>query len=220
MRVVAHLKTDTMKHLLAIFIGILAFSCNQPKKNSNQENKIKHLEQDSITAMEDEHARIEKIRKDSIIAIEQDKVIGNIMFGMTKKDVRTKIEKFRKENRRPNKVLGKPYYDDFIGEYEYFQILDYYYEGKLYELNINGYLTNWEKYDSEVPRQIRYITDVIIQKYGDPDLHYTLNKAQTTKRIYLPYHVGTWKKRIEIKYQMKEQVIVNDKYFYLKLRKD
>ncbi|MGB0427898.1 MAG: hypothetical protein ACPGEC_03095 [Flavobacteriales bacterium] len=189
-----------MKHLIIIF-GFLAYGCNQSDKNIEQENKNKQLKQDSITAVKVEQARLEKVRQDSIIAIEQDKVIGDIKFGMTKKDVKLKIEKFKKENRRPDKFLGEPHYDDFIGEYEYFQILDYYYEGKLYGLNINGNLIDWEKYDSEVPRQIKYITDVISQKYGDPSLHYELPPRYELQKGY-SYLINRWnigKKRIEIK---------------------
>lgn len=200
--VVADLKTYTMKHLLIIIIlGILVYGCNQPNKNMDQENERKQLEQDSITAVKAEQARIEKARQDSIIAIEQDKVIGDIMFGMPEKEVKSKIEKFRKENRRSDKFLGEPYYDDFIGEYEYFLIRDYYYEGKLYELNIIGIPTNWEYYDSEVPRQIRYITDVISQKYGNPDLHSELEQRHKLQEGYT-YLLNRWnigKKRIEIR---------------------
>ncbi len=191
-----------MKHLLMIIVlGVIAYGCNQPNKNKKQKNESKQLEQDSITAVKVEQARIEKARQDSIIAIEQNKVVGDIMFGMQKNEVKSKIEKFRNENRRPDKFLGKPYYDYFIGEYEYFQILDYYYDGKLYELNINGNPTNWEKYDSEVPRQIRYITDVISQKYGDPDLHYELEPRYKLQKGYT-YLINRWnigKKRIEIR---------------------
>ncbi|MDP3352340.1 MAG: hypothetical protein Q8S44_01190, partial [Flavobacteriaceae bacterium] len=192
-----------MKHLLIVFslVGILVLSCNQPSAKNNQEKNIEKLKQDSIAEFNAKQTRIEKAKQDSVVTIEQGKVIGDIVFFMPEKEVKSKIEIFRKKNKRPDKFLGKPYYDEYIGEYKYIQMLDLYYKGKLYELHIYGNSTIWENYDSDVPKQIKNITDVVKQKYGEPDFHneleprYSLNNGQS-------YLINRWeigKKTIEVR---------------------
>lgn len=191
------------KYLIIAIIGMLTLSCNQPNKKSNDKIDQKQIEQDSTTLLNIEKKKREKKKRDSILIIEQNKVIGEIRFGMTKNEVNTMIKRFRKKNRRPDKFLGKPYYDDFIGEYEYFQMTGFYDEGKLYELYIQGVLTDWEDFDRDVSRQTKYISNVIKQKYGEPDLHYDIEPRYKLNKGY-SYLISRWivgTKTIEVRLQ-------------------
>ncbi len=189
------------RFVILVLVSAFAISCNHTKKKSSNKLDQELLKQDSITLISLEKEQIEQKKKDSIFLIEQNKVIGEILFGMTKIEVKQKIKKFRKESRRPDRFLGLPYYDYFIGEYEYFQITGFYDEEKLYELFIQGDLTDWENFDKDVPRQAKYISNVIEQKYGEPDLHYNIQQRYKLKKGY-SYLISRWivgKKTIEVR---------------------
>ncbi|NOZ46970.1 MAG: hypothetical protein GXO79_09340, partial [Chlorobi bacterium] len=110
-------------------------------------------------------------------------------------------EREKKENRKPDDYLGKPYYDYFIGNYEFSQISDFYYKDKLFKIIINGKPILWEYFESEVTKEIKAISDVIKSKYGNPTLHYELEPRYKMKKNYT-YLINSWtigEKKIEVR---------------------
>lgn len=138
---------------------------------------------------------------DSLILSEQDKVIGNIKFRMSKMKVKTLIEDFKNETKKPDKLLGKPYYDYFIGNYEYFQINDYYHNEELYKLEIRGDIILWEDYNSEITDKINSISEVLIDKFGQPETQYPIPEMSRMQKGYT-YLIKAWeigRKKIEVR---------------------
>jgi hypothetical protein len=132
--------------------------------------------------------------------VEQDKVIGDIKFGSTKRTTKKEIDKFIKQYEK--KAPGYSYLTYiYIGEFQAMQILDFYYDNKLYYLLIQGGTILWEKYDSEIPRQVKFINDVIEQKYGKAHLSNEIEPRHQLQHGY-SYLIKRWdigKKRIEIR---------------------
>lgn len=137
----------------------------------------------------------EQAVKDSINAVEQEKVIGEITFGMSKKQARQKLEKFRRTNKDKRGIYHK------IGEYQYLSVSDLYQKGKLYSIKIEGAPIDWEYFKSDVPDQIEKITRIIKEKYGDPSKQYELMPRYRLEKNYT-YLINQWdvgKKRIEVR---------------------
>jgi hypothetical protein len=205
------------KILILGIIGLFNLGCNQTTKQVEDKSLQEKLKLDSINKLQSELEVSKKKDKDSTILIEQSKVIGTISFGMQKNIVDEKIQEFRKENRRPYKIMDKTFYNDFIGEYEYFQMYGIYDDEKLYELRIKGDLTNWENYDRDVPKQLNYISNVIMQKYGEPDLSFELEERFRLQKGYT-YLLRKWvvgKKIIEVRLSDTVRSYPIDVYIYL-----
>lgn len=176
-----------------ILILFVVFSTWQCAKNENQKivEKEDITKRDSIKLENERLAKIEKAKQDSIIAIEQEKVIGSITFGISKSSFDREKQKFYKSCEKKTNIAGIILTDYFIGEYKYFQIVGSYYKNKLYEVFINGEMTNWKYYDSEVPKQIKNISGVISQKYGTPNLSYDLMPRYQLQEGYT-YLINQW----------------------------
>jgi hypothetical protein len=179
------------KTTIITIIGILFLSCNNPKTEKTTQIDLKSKIQDSLNRIETEKKILEKKKKDSIVRIEESKVLGDITFGMLEKNVKEKLNEFKLKNRRPDPVLGKPYYDDFIGEYEYSNVRGLYYDNKLYELKISGALIHWERYDYRVRKEAELISDVIKLKYGQPDLVLEIQPRYKIEKGY-SYLIKRW----------------------------
>ncbi|WKZ58835.1 MAG: hypothetical protein QY309_13260 [Cyclobacteriaceae bacterium] len=186
-----------LKTIVLAIIFIIQLSCNSDSKRQQEKAEQRRaFTQDSLKRVNEERQR--KI-KDSLILIEQDKVIGDVKFTMTKKVAKNEILKFKKSiERKPPGSTYMSYY--YIGEYESFQILDFYHEDKLYYLLIQGTPILWEKYDFEVPNQVKFISDVIEQKYGKPTISNEVEPRHKLQSGY-SYLIKQWdvgRKRIKI----------------------
>lgn len=53
----------------------------------------------------------------SFVKNEENKALGEITFGVPEKEVKKLIEKFEDNNKRPDDILAKPYYDYYIGKF-------------------------------------------------------------------------------------------------------
>jgi hypothetical protein len=201
-----------MKKTILTYLAILLLTTSCHQSTVRQYREQQRL--DSIAeAKQKEIERIEKARQDSIINVEQEKVIGDIKFGMKKIEVNQKISKFKSETARPYEIVGTTFYDYYIGEYKYFQILDFYYQTKLYEIFIQGNPINWEKFENEIQKQINFISEVIKQKYGPPTFQKILDPIYNLQKGY-SYLINRWEigvKTIEI------QVEDNGTYYCVNL---
>lgn len=178
---------------------IIVSSCgfNTKKEQEQIELKRQTHKQDSLKRLYEDKKR--KVQ-DSIVLVEQDKVIGNIKFGTTKGITKKEIDKFKKQYTK--KAPGYSYLTYiYIGEFQAMQILDFYYDNKLYYLLIQGGTILWEKYDSEIPRQVQFINDIIEQKYGKAHISNEIEPRHRLQHGY-SYLIKRWdigKKRIEIR---------------------
>jgi len=182
-----------MKNFFTI-IGLISFlllGCNQTKEKTVQKENREKAIQDSIVSLKTEQLQIEKAKQDSLIVIEQEKAIGTIQFGMRKKIVESKIKEFKKENRKPHKIMNKTFYDYFIGNFEFSFIRDFYYQDKLYKIKIIGKPILWDNFDSEASRELKAISDILKAKYGNPNAHYDLEPRYKLKKNYT-YLINSW----------------------------
>ncbi len=79
--------------LLAV-LGLILSSCNSRPSNEELARTKKLLKEQAIL---DSMTEVEKARKDSIILVEQNKAIGDIMFGMTKDQFKKSYDNFKKK---------------------------------------------------------------------------------------------------------------------------
>ena len=188
-----------MRHFILVctLFLVLFQSCGNNEQKlirEQQEKKDKEI-RDSITLVEKVQFEKEKATKDSIISIEEQKVIGDIMFGMTEKEVKSEIKDFNKENQKLDdylfKASGKRFYDYFIGNYEYSTVRGFYYDGKLYKVMITGKPILWDYFDSEVPKNVKAISDVIKAKYGNPSTQSNILPRYQMQEHYT-YLVNSW----------------------------
>jgi hypothetical protein len=184
--------------IIFTLISISLSLCGPDSKNKEEfESKEQTIKQDSL--LEITEAKKKKYQ-DSITLIEEDKAIGNIKFGIPKSIAGKEINKFKKQFER--KEPGYSYLTNiYIGEFKAIQILDFYYDNKLYYLLIQGGSILWENYDSELPRQVQFINDVIEQNYGKAQIS---NDIEPRHRMQngSSYLIKRWdigKKRIDIR---------------------
>ncbi len=176
--------------LIALIIIIFS-GCNQSKdKKAQKENKEK-FKLDSISSVKAEQQQIEKAKQDSLVTIEQEKVFGTIIFGMSEKIVESKIKEFKKESRKPYKIMDKTFYKYYIGNFQFSFIRPLYYQNKIYKVTFIGSPIQWDDFDFEVPREIKAISDILKEKYGDSDIHYDLKPMHRMQRNHT-YLIDLW----------------------------
>lgn len=181
---------------IILVIIILIIGCKQGDSLKTKEQN----RQDSITTFN------EKKRLDSI-RVEEEKVIGEIKFGMGEKQTKNLWQKFLKENRKPNEFL-KGYYDYYIGDYEIVEgsmslanSLPRFRNDSLYYFTIVGQLFSYNEYVVKAPKVLNAISDILTNKFGNPQFEIELPNWYNTDRNYY-YVIKYWiigKKKIEIK---------------------
>ncbi len=182
--------TMAMKYIFIFLTTIMSMACNDNKTITSKSTITDAIKPEEPSKY-----------SDSLILSEQEKTIGDIKFGMTEKKVKLLIDKFKDETKKPDGILGKPYYDYFIGNYEYSQINDFYHNKKLYRLEINGEIILWDNYNLEIVDKINSITEVLKQKFGEPDISHPIPERYQMENGFT-YLVRAWnigQKRIEIR---------------------
>ena len=164
-------KTKMIKIYIIVIFSILAFSCTNKTKITEAQKQEKIIA-DSIADVNSKKAQIAQEKRDSILDIEQMKVIGDIEFLMSETETKEKIKEFIKKSERTkysNSDLKYP----FIGNYEFseFGMKGSYNNDKLYMLKITGSGVSWEKYENKIPKELAYIKQVIELKYGEPEIN-------------------------------------------------
>lgn len=145
-----------------------------------------------------------QFKQDSLIKVEQEKVIADIKFGMLEKEVKSKIKKFINDSKKLEYDYGSfKSYDYLIGNYKFseYGISDYYYENELYRFDINGDLIEWKYFETELREQVKHIYDIIETKYGEPGLSYEIPASYEMSEdySYLIYQWNVGKKEIAIR---------------------
>lgn len=103
--------------------------------------------------------------KEEIAEKDQNKVIGNIEFGISKSAFDKKTDKFLKSSEKvePN---GVGY--NWIGDYQFAAINGYFHDKKLYYVIVHGWVIDHEDYDTETARTIGILKTMLVKKYGEP----------------------------------------------------
>ena len=153
---------------------------------------------------------------DSLIHVEQNKVIADVRFGMSKNEVEPKLEIFRKQCRKPSKEFGKDVFNYFIGNFQFLSIDENYSNGKLYGIYIIGQIIDYKDLDTKLQKQVSAIVDIIKQEYGafsDSSLipaDYQMKEGNS----YLLYKWNIGKKEIDIDITDEESYYHIDIYIF------
>ena len=193
-----------MKRFELFFVVTLVLlqSCGQSeaRKREIRVNAVR----DSITTVRLIENKKEQAKKDSIIHFEQGKVIGDILFGITKKEFDKKENYFRKKCEVIDWVSGGyTSYKYKIGDYKFSQIWGDYYNEKLYFVQIIGDPIHYEDYKSRMKDQAVAIYQVFNNKYGVPNEDIGIPEWHRTEKGY-SYLVSNWivgTKKIELRVQ-------------------
>lgn len=131
---------------------------------------------------------------DSFIANEESKAIGNIFFGISEKQYPKEETTFNKTTERKDVIVYH-----YIGNFNYFRIQPYFYEDKLYKIELTGHISMLD-YNSEASTVVNEISKVIELKYGIPTKTYPIPEILQMDDKHI-YTIKTWeigKKRISI----------------------
>lgn len=113
------------------------------------------------------------IYSDSFIKMEEQKIIGELKFGMNRKQVQIILEKFNKLNSKGEYDIGlKNWYPTYIGKFEYFSPKIYSMfdnSDKIYSMTIESQLYKYEE-RMKVIEQIDELTKTVEEKYGDANI--------------------------------------------------
>lgn len=168
-----------MKYISLIIILFIIIACDSERRNSYQ--SIQH-EQDSI-------AQLKKDSAEKFYNKEQNKIIGDIEFGITEKQFKKLSEQFDAKNYDNELIKHK------IGDYYYSTIQGYYYNNKLHEVDIMGSYIDYNDYNTVLINQVSLLKDIISKKYG-PNSYgqgliagYSIEKDQS--RLVYGWSVGT-----------------------------
>ena len=137
-----------------IYLFICFFMVFQSCGDSNQKklNKEKIRINDSIEKVRQVQILKEQTTKDSIAKVEQDKVIGEITFGITKEQFELKRKEFLEQTKfvRRLHLDGTNYYGNKMGSYSFRYLNGAYYNNKLYFAHVYGNSIHYEKYNTEL----------------------------------------------------------------------
>lgn len=157
---------------ITLFITLIFLSCgNTEKKQANefQEKKEKAIK-DSINLVNKIKLEQKKKIKDSIINIEQNIAIGNIKFGITKKEFEKDKKTFLKKCKLPEmeyyKNLTFFYYK--LGEYGFSSLYGWYHNDSLYNIRLTGPIVEYDEYNRIMPDQYEALMNILTKKYGKP----------------------------------------------------
>lgn len=146
---------------------------------------------------------LEIIRKDNFIIADQNKVIGDIVFGISFEEYKKMKQQFMDKTKNVDWVGsgGYKFYKQNIGDYKFNNIYGDFYNEKLYILDVEGDLIHYDKYDIEMPSQVKAIQLPYIEKYGEPNLNFDIPRWHTMDKGYT-YLVSSWvigTKKIELR---------------------
>jgi len=154
-----------MKKYLFMLISIAIFmqSCGITQKQKEQAT------QDSLAiVLNKRHAMI-----DSIAKIEQNIAIGNIKFGISKKEFNNEIMKFLDKCELPNTefYMRKTMFSYKLGEYGFRDLNYQFYHDNLYKINFKGGRVESNDYDDVMPVQFDILFKMLKEKYSEPSLY-------------------------------------------------
>lgn len=164
----------SLKKILLILLVYSVYGCKIENKEKTLQNKVNdsiskqkkmiNRKNDSILKQE----KITKRKNDSTIKIEQEKVIGNIEFGMSEKEGEKEISKFT-ESSKKRKYSNSDLKYSFIGNFEFSTTKGFYYEDKLHMFKIMGVSIPWVDYSQRIEQEYNNIRKILQLRYGEPN---------------------------------------------------
>ncbi len=184
-------------------IAIIIFSCFSIlgcQDNASLNSKNNPVILDNLDSLKETETSISN--KYISPAIEN-KILGDINFDDTQNIFTKKFSSFIKNSKQKDSkhLTNNPQIGNYI--FSEFGAVDLYYQDKLYYLRLIGIPINLESYPVEVPEQVNYLSDVIIQQYGQPTVDFQIPDRLEIEKGYV-YNVRSWKvgkKNIEIQIQ-------------------
>ena len=190
-----------MKNLfILIFSTLILFQGCGINEKKEREQAIK----DSVLIAQQLQIQKEQAIIDSINRIEQRKALGEINFGISKKEFDLLLEDFKEKCKVVDWVAsdGYKFYNYKIGDYKFSDIRgDFITSDELYSIQILGKSVDWEKYNTDLKEQYFAIFKVFTNKYSYPKEdfglpeRFKLEKGFTYLLAY--WEIGT--KRIELR---------------------
>lgn len=171
---------------IGLFLGVvfLLQSCGQNEQRLKQarEKAVK----DSIAYINDIKIKREQAIKDSITSIEQDKAIGEILFGIPEKEFKKQKEKFINKCQLPKYEFYKSLTIIYnkLGEYGFNSIYGWFHNDSLYSVELTGCSIEYDEYDRVMPDQYDALMSVLKNKYGEPTFNHGLPKWTSLEKGY------------------------------------
>jgi hypothetical protein len=154
-----------MRYKLLVLIFIINFiqSCtNKEKKKPTFESLFKKVRttRDSLELIEKNKLYnlklIKKKESDSINKIQEKVALGNINFGISKKEYLIKEKEFKK-------ITGRR-----LGEFKFGMREGYNENGGLSFVILKGLGVNYDYYQRDMLKQFKSIKEILFEKYGEP----------------------------------------------------
>lgn len=149
--------------ILAILLGLFIVSCG----NSEYDKKKARIKaaKDSLAIVDYQNKMKEYERIDSLRKEEELKVVGDIKFGMNRKEFEKYSNEFKDKCITSTNVYIQGY-SYSIGDYYFESIMGHYYDKKLYSVSIIGYKIDYDSYDRKMKEQTIALNGVLKNKYG------------------------------------------------------
>ncbi|SHE46335.1 hypothetical protein [Pedobacter caeni] len=160
---------------------------------------------DKVEKKSEDNRLLDSIKKDSIEVakkhkVDENKVIGSIVFGISKGEYNKRETAFFKETKyKPwsNSDLDR----NKIGDYKFERITPFFNENKLYKVVVHGRFIHYEEYNSEMNEQVTALKRMLVGKYGEPREGQGAPEWHTTEEgyTYLAYRWEIGAKTIEMR---------------------
>jgi hypothetical protein len=154
-------------------------------------NRGNNSEATAVNAVDSVAIR-DSLRKVALIREEEDKVLGDLRFLISREEYYRNTEKYfapfsypeEKDSYRSNRY--------HIGNYEFFTNYYLFFEDKLYYIQLLGDHVSYNNYDYEILRNYKSIYDVFRAKYGTPDVEIAIPAPYEMKTDH-SYRIAEWR---------------------------
>lgn len=168
--------------VLPLVVMILFISCGDSagKQKLALQEKLEKVRKDSLEKVRKDSidlvSRLERKKQakiqDSITRVQQGIAIGDIKFGITKKEFDRKEKELVRKSPKTADRVGYPK----IGEYVFNYVSGLFHNDSLYKIRIKGKPTNYRDYDRFIPDQYQALMNLLKPKYGEPSAEWRMPK--------------------------------------------
>lgn len=172
------------------FMWAFFLSCNGTEKKELHPRVIAIRDSlDAVRRVEES----EKPAKDSLAKLEQDKAIGEIMFGISEKQFNQDKSKFLEKCKVPkSERYSSTIVTDYrLGDYGFNSLDGWFNDDSLYRVRLSGGAIKYNNYERLMPEQHEALLTVLKGKYLSPTKNYGLPNRITIKEGFV-YHSAIW----------------------------
>lgn len=196
-----------MKNRVALILTtiLLIVGCgnNEQRKAETQRQEKEKITRDSLELIQKIQIEKAKAIKDSIALVEQDIAIGTISFNISEKEFNKRKAEFLRKCKLPEYEFykGLTIFTYKIGEYGFSDLYGWFHNDSLYNIRLRGPIVEYDEYERVMPDQYEALTNLLIEKYGEPTTKYGLPKWNDLDKGYFRrcdiWEIGN--KKIEIR---------------------